>query len=714
MGPRNWRQKAAIGFFIALAVLGISLAFALSASAAPTAAGVSNGGTGTSTKPIYGQLLIGGINGEYEFTSTSSLIAAGSVASIFGRSGVVTAQNGDYTTSLVPEGSNLYWTQLRFDNALTATTSLPKITTLSSLALPYSQLTSIRNLFSTTSEDYWLTQRQGAAFSTTSADWWVSLKGYITGISWGSITGTLSNQADLNGKFSTKVGTSSALSANQLVYATGFNTTASVATSSGTVSSPLTGSFVCIGSGCSVGIQNASASQGGAITLNDYQRLYTATSTFAWPFIYTTSTNTVTWGGIATSALPTIGNLAYWTAANTLGTVATTSATCSGSVSCTGFNVLGASPITITGATPGDPFYHPVALSSATTTLVSFYGNASSTMLTATSTVWLTNYTTALLSTDSTGKVTSISPTRAGDLPYYNGSIWTSLAGNNSGTQCLQETSAGVPSWVACGAGGGGSSGGGWTFIKAGIYNSTTTDQVMIGETSTTTLAKLEINGGLFASASSTITGPFTALNASTTNLTVPSGGTMWFPGITSKELATDVNGKVYGAATTTAGTGLSFSAGAFNVNSSQSIATLSNLTNNGFVQSSGGIGTLGVQQYPCTLAQGCTNATSIGTDKLLYTNHAGDTVLGAASSTIFGTGTGGQILGWANGQPSWVGTSTPNTGLFYATSTNTFGCNTAGSAQFGCLTSTDWTTFNNKQATLSFSTPLILNGARR
>lgn len=39
-------------------------------------------------------------------------------------------------------------------------------------------------------------------------------------------------------------------------------------------------------------------------------------------------------------------------------------------------------------------------------------------------------------------------PTRAGDVLYWNGSSWATLAGNNSGTQVLQETSSGVPSWV--------------------------------------------------------------------------------------------------------------------------------------------------------------------------------------------------------------------------------------------------------------------------
>lgn len=39
-------------------------------------------------------------------------------------------------------------------------------------------------------------------------------------------------------------------------------------------------------------------------------------------------------------------------------------------------------------------------------------------------------------------------PTRAGDVMYYNGTNWVSLPGNNSGTQFLQETAAGVPSWA--------------------------------------------------------------------------------------------------------------------------------------------------------------------------------------------------------------------------------------------------------------------------
>lgn len=43
-------------------------------------------------------------------------------------------------------------------------------------------------------------------------------------------------------------------------------------------------------------------------------------------------------------------------------------------------------------------------------------------------------------------------PTRAGDISYWNGTIWTTLAGNNSGTNILTENASGVPSWAASGS----------------------------------------------------------------------------------------------------------------------------------------------------------------------------------------------------------------------------------------------------------------------
>jgi hypothetical protein len=46
------------------------------------------------------------------------------------------------------------------------------------------------------------------------------------------------------------------------------------------------------------------------------------------------------------------------------------------------------------------------------------------------------------------GFATTCTPTRAGDVAYWNGSTWVCLAGNNSGTQFWSESSAGVPAWA--------------------------------------------------------------------------------------------------------------------------------------------------------------------------------------------------------------------------------------------------------------------------
>lgn len=44
-------------------------------------------------------------------------------------------------------------------------------------------------------------------------------------------------------------------------------------------------------------------------------------------------------------------------------------------------------------------------------------------------------------------------PTRTGDVAFWNGSIWTTLAGNNSGSQVFTENASGVPSWTTPGTG---------------------------------------------------------------------------------------------------------------------------------------------------------------------------------------------------------------------------------------------------------------------
>jgi len=54
-------------------------------------------------------------DGENSFWDTPPSSGGGAVSSVFGRTGAIVAVSGDYTTSLVPEGTNQYWTNGRFD-----------------------------------------------------------------------------------------------------------------------------------------------------------------------------------------------------------------------------------------------------------------------------------------------------------------------------------------------------------------------------------------------------------------------------------------------------------------------------------------------------------------------------------------------------------------------------------------------------------------------
>lgn len=161
-----------------------------------------------------------------------------------------------------------------------------------------------------------------------------------------------------------------------------------------------------------------------------------------------------------------------------------------------------------------------------------------------------------------------------------------------------------------------------------------------------------------------------TATNFFTTNQT--------FTGLTSGALAVDANGLVYKGATTTAGTGLTASGGSFNVNSSQSIATLSNLSTNGFVRTSGSNGTLGVQTDPCTYAMGCTGTTTAPSGQVLYGGATGYQSVATSSVTFTAplSGTTFNVLGTGGGAIT---------------------CTSASAGVTGCLTGADYNTFTAK-----------------
>lgn len=113
-----------------------------------------------------------------------------------------------------------------------------------------------------------------------------------------------------------------------------------------------------IGGALAIGCTVADTSNTGCLTNTDWNTFNNKQATIGVTYPITLTGATVGFNGLSTSSNPTRGNLAYFSGTNTLADVATTSASCSGSVSCTAFTVIGGSPITISGA-GGSSFAFP-------------------------------------------------------------------------------------------------------------------------------------------------------------------------------------------------------------------------------------------------------------------------------------------------------------------------------------------------------------------
>lgn len=114
------------------------------------------------------------------------------------------------------------------------------------------------------------------------------------------------------------------------------------------------------------------------------------------------------------------------------------------------------------------------------------------------------------------------------------------------------------------------------TFVYP-LVNSANSISLAFGTTTANSWSQVQtLSNGFLSQASSTFM-------SSVRMPTLSNGGLAVFGGLVSS------------GATTTAGTGLTYSGNAFNVNTSQNISTLSNLTSNGFVTTSGGTGALSI-----------------------------------------------------------------------------------------------------------------------
>ena len=410
------RVPYSIAVFVTLLAIAAACFFVAHQAHALTVTQIFNGGTGTSTAPSYGSLLVGGKNGEYEYVSTSSLAAESGVASVFGRTGIITAQSGDYTTSQVPEGTNLYYTSARsladFIANLAATTSVASITTLAHLSLPYTQLTgtpTIPTLLSQLTNDVGFVT---SSFSTTSANYWITQE---TTSNLAEGTNLYFTNARADARFvadlaaTTSVKSITTLPSLSLPY--------SQLTGTPTVPSfPLTVANGGTGSTTLTGILKGAGTSGvvTAVGDTDYQKPITLTTsgtsgaaTFsgdtlnipqyagttygaAWPITLTGST--FGFNGLSTSTNLTQGQLPYVTGPNTFGQVATGSVAAGTGISVTAGQSIVGSGLTITntgvtslsgaggtsvsassGAVTISSFSYPFA-SNATTTALSLGG----------------------------------------------------------------------------------------------------------------------------------------------------------------------------------------------------------------------------------------------------------------------------------------------------------------------------------------------------
>ena len=127
-----------------------------------------------------------------------------------------------------------------------------------------------------------------------------------------------------------------------------------------------------------------------------------------------------------------------------------------------------------------------------------------------------------------------------------------------------------------------------------------------------------------------------TSGNAGTTSFTIPPGGTV---NVYAKQISGAQRYYInFGDISPIAGTGITNSAGTFNINTTQSVSALSNLTSNGLVTTTGGNGTLSVVGS-LPVDQGGTGLTAAGTNgQVLSSNGSGGL---SWSTPVVGAATG-------------------------------------------------------------------------
>ena len=285
-----------------------------------------------------------------------------------------------------------------------------------------------------------------------------------------------------------------------------------------------------VGGALAISCDVASGSIPGCLAAADWTTFNGKESVLTFGLPMLRSANTINWVGLATTSQPTSSNLLVSNGGAGVYGVATTSVGCSGFISCTGFNALGAaSTITTTGDLPvadggtgasdfgGQGWLHVTSLGASPIASTSPTVN----YLTATSTSATSTFAFGVEATRFNGTTASSS---------LNGLHLTNI---KSCSQALETDGNGG---IICGTDATGAGGGAWPFTSdtyGGVANQSTTTPFWLKNT------QIIASTTLFTQASTTL---FT------------NTGDTWLTGLTSAVLGTDTTGKV--VATTSIGYG--------------------------------------------------------------------------------------------------------------------------------------------------------------
>lgn len=298
---------------------------------------IANGGTGTSTAPSYGKLLLGNAAGSYDLVATSSLgISGGGGSSAWGaitgtlsnQSDLQTALDGKFslagwygtTTTALAEGQNLYFTTARattsFVGNLAATSSVASITALPNLG---SVATSLSGFIKATS----------GVLSTALVDLASNVTGILPVGNGGTGWGNLASGAVVLGNGSGAVSTTTRGNLTE--------TGSSILTITG-------GTNSILGSGTSIQVQQADGTHSGFLSSGDWVTFNGKQAALGYtPANQTTAVNTTypLQGGGDLSASRTLTLAFGTTTSNTWAGTQTFTNTIAGSVTGTAANVTG-------------------------------------------------------------------------------------------------------------------------------------------------------------------------------------------------------------------------------------------------------------------------------------------------------------------------------------------------------------------------------------